>query len=275
MTEKGKKIIRVSCDVVLSVLTIVCGILLIVQTQRIYHSAEDSPYSYAKVSSYLSEIAWVLYIWIAAVIACGIVNAVVPRVPERVRATVYSTALADRLLMRLPTDSRSKFIDRTELIKKISWIVAIVVSVLSVIMVSIVVLDPSNYTPFGTGFNPTEDILKMLPKILPYIGASFLFAVIATVYCELASKAEIKEIKRLLVESKGGVKPSENKKNALPFRIPDIFKDKKVSKYSLLAARIALAVTAVVLIIVGAFNGGLEDLLEKAINICTECIGLG
>ncbi len=30
-----------------------------------------------------------------------------------------------------------------------------------------------------------------------------------------------------------------------------------------------------VLIIAGAANGGLRDVLIKAINICTECIGLG
>lgn len=32
---------------------------------------------------------------------------------------------------------------------------------------------------------------------------------------------------------------------------------------------------AVVLIIVGIMNGGARDVLIKAINICTECIGLG
>ncbi len=33
--------------------------------------------------------------------------------------------------------------------------------------------------------------------------------------------------------------------------------------------------TAVVLILLGIVNGGLWDVLVKAINICTECIGLG
>ena len=31
----------------------------------------------------------------------------------------------------------------------------------------------------------------------------------------------------------------------------------------------------VLLLILGAFNGGLNDVLVKAVNICTECIGLG
>ena len=32
---------------------------------------------------------------------------------------------------------------------------------------------------------------------------------------------------------------------------------------------------ALILIVVGIFDGGAADVLQKAINICTECIGLG
>ena len=41
------------------------------------------------------------------------------------------------------------------------------------------------------------------------------------------------------------------------------------------AARIALLAAAAALIVLGALNGSLNDVLMKAINICTECIGLG
>lgn len=36
-----------------------------------------------------------------------------------------------------------------------------------------------------------------------------------------------------------------------------------------------LAAAAIILIVHGVWNGGLRDVLIKAINICTECIGLG
>ena len=39
--------------------------------------------------------------------------------------------------------------------------------------------------------------------------------------------------------------------------------------------RTALYVLAAALIVLGVMNGGLWDVLVKAINICTECIGLG
>ena len=41
------------------------------------------------------------------------------------------------------------------------------------------------------------------------------------------------------------------------------------------ALRIGLYLLAAMLIVLGVMNGGLYDVLVKAINICTECIGLG
>lgn len=41
------------------------------------------------------------------------------------------------------------------------------------------------------------------------------------------------------------------------------------------AGRIAVLVLAMTLLALGIANGGMRDVLVKAINICTECIGLG
>ena len=40
-------------------------------------------------------------------------------------------------------------------------------------------------------------------------------------------------------------------------------------------ARIVIVSLAVLFIVLGVMNGGARDVLVKAINICTECIGLG
>ena len=49
-------------------------------------------------------------------------------------------------------------------------------------------------------------------------------------------------------------------------------KKKKMIK---LICQLCIVVIAVVFIVVGVFNGGADDTLQKAVNICTECIGLG
>ena len=49
----------------------------------------------------------------------------------------------------------------------------------------------------------------------------------------------------------------------------------KVNSVILIVARASIAVVAITFIIVGAVNGDARDVFVKAINICTECIGLG
>ncbi|MBR5602167.1 MAG: thioredoxin [Clostridia bacterium] len=45
--------------------------------------------------------------------------------------------------------------------------------------------------------------------------------------------------------------------------------------YAIIVVRVALILVAVLMIVFGIFNGGMNDVLQKAIMICTECIGLG
>ena len=58
---------------------------------------------------------------------------------------------------------------------------------------------------------------------------------------------------------------------------PVLLKIKKTvsSKYFIWGIRGAFAALGVAFIVVGALNGGMRDVLYKAINICMECIGLG
>jgi len=52
-------------------------------------------------------------------------------------------------------------------------------------------------------------------------------------------------------------------------------KPKNTDAKRLLCVRVGLAVLALILVVAGVANGGMRDVLVKAINICTECIGLG
>ena len=54
-------------------------------------------------------------------------------------------------------------------------------------------------------------------------------------------------------------------------KIPDVPSSPSWVRY----VRIVLYVLAVILVVEGIGNGGMRDVLIKAINICTECIGLG
>ncbi len=49
----------------------------------------------------------------------------------------------------------------------------------------------------------------------------------------------------------------------------------KNEERTVLAVRIILLIVAAALLIAGVLNGGIRDVLIKAINLCTECVGLG
>lgn len=69
---------------------------------------------------------------------------------------------------------------------------------------------------------------------------------------------------------KPSIKQAERRSNISYRRIKNHFQERHI-----LLIRAMLYVLAVVFIVLGVMNGGLRDVLVKAINICTECIGLG
>ena len=53
------------------------------------------------------------------------------------------------------------------------------------------------------------------------------------------------------------------------------YQPRQLNGKAVIIARLAVLSLGVLFIILGLINGGSRDVLVKAINICTECIGLG
>lgn len=93
-----------------------------------------------------------------------------------------------------------------------------------------------------------EIVSKLLNVVLPCGCVSFIISCCATVYDGNKASA---------------IAEQNNLVTSLP------------KSNGLLLLRITLLVIAITFIILGIVNGGMADVLGKAINICTECIGLG
>ena len=74
----------------------------------------------------------------------------------------------------------------------------------------------------------------------------------------------------LVVSIALGVKPKTGKASKNAVRMKPQAEPKHVN-----TIRTVVIIAAVILIIAGILNGGALDVLVKAINICTECVGLG
>ena len=95
---------------------------------------------------------------------------------------------------------------------------------------------------------------QMLLHTLPWMVAAFGAVMGASFLCSRSMEREIGMLKGLAGKE-------ETAAVSKPSRLPQV--------------RAALYILAVVLIGLGIHNGGMRDVLIKAINICTECIGLG
>ena len=121
---------------------------------------------------------------------------------------------------------------------------------------------PSNFP----NENVTHEILNMVKHIFPCVFAGLLVICGAAVY----EKYTVKSILPTVQKITKGQKPQVREKTKLQAALA-VFDNKWV----ILGIRIALAVIAVAFIIWGALNGSALTVFIKAINICSECIGLG
>ena len=139
------------------------------------------------------------------------------------------------------------------------WVVAAAVLMI-LLLLALACLDiyldgnaPGNLDEKGLHIAPVfsaEAVALRLEIIAPMLTVSFAVAVAASVY--LYSHGE---------------RASENGS-------PAAYRPAKAAK-GLKAKRLVILVVAVAFIVLGVMNGGGRDVLVKAVNICTECIGLG
>lgn len=96
---------------------------------------------------------------------------------------------------------------------------------------------------------------QMLLHVAPWIAAAFAVVFAASFACGRNVKREITALQGHV----GKAKPEAPAPRRMPVG----------------ALRAGLYAVAIVFIVLGVMNGGLQDVLVKAVNICTECIGLG
>lgn len=96
---------------------------------------------------------------------------------------------------------------------------------------------------------------QMLIHVLPWVIMAFAIAIAGAYFCRRSIETEIQLLR--------GISGSKDRAEKAVYA--------QKSKW----VQIFLYACAFVLILLGIENGGMRDVLVKAINICTECIGLG
>lgn len=280
MQEKTCKTVRLCYGIALSLMTVITGALFIWQTLDIYLSGGNRPFTAEIVSERLTRISPAFWIWVVMVVV-GFVLWEVFTVPAK-RAPLKDDCYAlRRLKKRVPQKvgesglASLKAVKRGELINLIVKLCAAALCLAGVAYGIAYLATASNFPKT----NVNGEMLNMAAHLAPCAFAALLILCGVTLYLSLSAKKQLPHVKQLVAsaksDEKNGVEAVYVKGNTAVADLYGRWKALSNHKYFILGVRIAIAVFAVTFIILGIVNGNMRAILIKAINICTECIGLG
>lgn len=205
-------------------------------------------YSREIVTVRLSNIAWAFWLWLAALCA-----AIVQRVlrPQKPQMPVPDPAARLNLLLARVQKTPTMLAEERK--RRLAAVICGAVCALCAAPAALYLLNIANFTSWEL-----ESVMgAMLLNVGPWVLLAFaaLFARAQVCYKSISREAEA---------------ASKAPKLAQPLPKKPINAGK-----GRMILRGALYVAAAALIACGIANGGMRDVLVKAINICTECIGLG
>lgn len=269
MTQQTQKTIRFWYGIFLSVFTLVVGILFLASVSDIYFSAKAGEQIFTReiLNERLLPAIILFCIWIAAVIAGFVLSVVFPFNEKQKRKQSPEKTFA-RLKKRLPQGEGEDFqrnlahVAKAEKIRIVAWCVCGFLCVAAGVVTLVYVFDPAHFAT--TQFN--ADMLNMAKWVLPCVAVSFVACIVAAVAERMSAARALPYLKSAIA---AGGKPQTKAQETRALAV------QKQEEHILLGVRIAVAVLGVAMLIWGICNGGANDVLTKAINICTECIGLG
>ncbi len=250
------KTIRTVYGIVLSVSAVIAGICLMVACYGIYTSG-DRPFSPAAVAAAFSQIAIPVYICLALVIGGFILDIFLPSGKEKRKVQKQYPLILASLHKKADLSICEEKLHNAIIAEQKKRKIQLFISLGILVVCSAVFLV---YALNGNHFHQSEINASMVSAmwwLLPCLAIPFGYAVFAAYYSSKSIRREIELVK--LVPKAVGAKPAPapEKKSLLPY------------------LRWGLLAVGIVILVYGYFAGGTADVLTKAINICTECVGLG
>lgn len=288
MKEKTCKTVRFYYGIAMAVMTVVVGALFIWQVLDIYLTGTSPNYTGEQifsrkiVSDHLATIAPAFWLWIAMIIAGFVLWEIFPVNPKRAayRDNVYAL---NRLKRKLPDRVNETFsnsvgyIKREELIILTLKLCCAALYIAGAIYCIVYLANPAHFPKTDV----TGEMLNMAKHVMPCALIALALSCGVVAYENHSAKKQLAEVKKMVAARKndlGGTGVNTKSDNKIinffykiKARVGAITSDKRF----VLGVRIAIGCLGLAFIIAGAVNGSVHSVLVKAINICTECIGLG
>lgn len=260
MTAEKARRIRLIYGIVLSVMLVISGICLIAACLGIYRSG-DHPFTRQVVAERFAGICIPIYICLVLIVGGFILDFLLPLEKQKLTAVQQNALILRRLHERNDLsgcgEALRKDIQTQQKRRKLHWSISIVLLAAGSVVFLIYALDGSHFHSSQI----TQSVISAMYVMLPCLGIPFLYSVFSAFYSRASMGKEIALVKQAIAE---GCPRKEAKK----------IEPKKPGK-GVRVLRLALICVAVGILLYGFFAGGTVDVLTKAVNICTECVGLG
>lgn len=247
----------------LSAVIFATAVCFIVSCASIFFSGEASPFTREIIAEHLGRIAPLTVTCLVMVVALGVLSLYVKakagvRIPLS-RPTVLK--ITEKKLAGFPTSDEYAVKRDAEI--KYRRIVIIGCAILCAVFAAvalILVLNPARYASDDFNLDIAYSAVIVLASAILAFAACFVASTLLDRSYDRQNKEaklEITMLRELNIARADG-------------------EDEVLGEgHAKLIVRAVVLVVAVVFIILGIFNGGMSDVLGKAVRICTECIGLG
>ena len=273
MTEKGIKRIRLLYGILLSVALVTAAVCLMVACAGVYRTGAKPYFSREEVAAAFAPIAVPVYTALVLTVGGAFLHLFLPAEEGRLRAASRPAVVLARLHRRGTLAAEEAAVCKKE--QSLRLAVRATGAVICTVCTAVFLVYALNQAAFTD--DVTGSVLRAMRVLLPCLAGAFAYGVAAHFVMHASIKRETDAVlrgiaRRAAEEKKAGEALSETKK-AADCGTASAAKAKNTALVT--EARLVLLTAGLFLLIYGFATGGIADVLTKAVNICTECIGLG
>ncbi len=263
MTEKTKKRIHQIYGILVSIACVFAGICFIAACMNIYYGGQEAGltqlYTRQIVAENFSKIALPVYTCLVLVLGGLVLNLALPMEKPKAKPEKNLSLILARLQEKTDLDSCGRnvqaAVNKEQTLRKNLVLCCAILLAGGFVLFLIHACNGANW-----GSNSTPSMVQAMYKMVGALAVPCLFTILSAYQIRKSVSREIDILRQASAQFPKKAEKTETK---------------VCCKKSIAIARIAILVIGILLVVLGACNEGTKDILTKAVNICTECVGLG
>ena len=256
MKQKAKQTIHYIYSIALSAMVILCGILLMIACLQIYRSGGEQIYTPEKVAAAFAPIAAPVYTCLGLLLGSIVLQLVLwltpGKAPKQKQPGMQLTRLQNTRDPQQADPEKKTALQHLRGGRLALKLVCAAVCVLCSILFLFFALVNLSFYPEPA--QATQYVISLMPFFGPCLTLALGYSVLTAYLVRRNTEKQITIYKQCPPLPQAKTAGKQTFRKILPY---------------------VVVVLSLALMVYGLWNGGWQDVLTKAVNICTECVGLG